>query len=202
MAAGVGGVAWSPQDALADNSAPVAGVRDIGTGSAGMNVGAGSSIADGAGVASVGMTIGLVAAGARAVGQACAWGGTVCAGFAAQGVDASVLQVGVVSGAGQAVSAGGTLGAVVVQVTDGAGHPVAGAAVEVYQTVEPGVACPALGRCPAQPVGQKGQSAAVSDADGLVTVTPMQLSGVAEVTNLVVTAGMQGFVSLALTKGW
>ena len=148
------------------------------------------------------MTVGPVAAGAQAVGQACAWGGTVCAGFAAQGVDSSSLQVGVVSGAGQSIAASGTLGAVVVQVTDGVGHPVAGAAVEVYQTVEPGVACPAQGRCPAQPVGQKGQSAAVSDADGMVTVTPMQLSGVPEVTNLVVTAGTQGFVSLALSKGW
>jgi hypothetical protein len=118
------------------------------------------------------------------------------------GVDGAALQVAVVSGAGQSVPATWALVPVVVQVTDGAGHAVAGATVSVYQTVEPGAACSGRGRCPAEAVVAQAQSSGVSDVDGMVSVTPLQQSGVAEVTNMVVTVGTQGFVSLALSKGW
>jgi hypothetical protein len=89
----------------------------------------------------------------------------------------------------------------VVRVTDGLGHPVALAAVAVHQTVEPGVACPVQGRCAAQAVLRRGESAGVSDGDGLVSVVPMEGTGAA-VTNVVVTAGTQGFVSLTFAKSW
>ena len=196
-------VAWVPQVALTDNSGPVAGVGVSWTVVSGvMSVGVGSSVANSAGVASGSVAVGPLGGGVQAVGSACAWAGTVCAGFSAVGVGGAGLQVAVVSGAGQAVAATGALGPVVVQVTDGAGHPVAGAVVSVYQTVEPGAACPGRGRCPAEAVVEQGQSSGVSDVNGLVTVTPLQESGVAEVTNMVVTVGTQGFASLALTKGW
>jgi hypothetical protein len=42
---------------------------------------------------------------------------------------------------------------------------------------------------------------AVSDANGLVSVAPMQVAGVAEVTNVAVATGTQGFVSLAVDQG-
>jgi hypothetical protein len=196
-------VVWSPQVTLADNSAGVAGVGVVWRVVSGaMTMGMGTSVADGSGRASAAVTIGPLAAGGQAVGSACAWTGTVCAGFSAVGVDAGALQVVVVSGAGQAVAVSGTLGTVVVRVIDEVGNPVAGAAVQVYQAVEPGVACPARGRCPAEAVAEQRQSSTVSDVDGLVSVAPLQESGVAEVTNLVVTAGTQGFASLALTKEW
>jgi hypothetical protein len=129
-------------------------------------------------------------------------GGGVCAGFSALGVDATDLRVEVVGGDGQAVVAGGLLGPVLVRVTDSGGHPVAGANVQIHQTVVLGAVCPARGRCPARVVADRGQSVAVSDVDGVVSFAPLQESGVVEATNLVVTAGMQGFVSFALTKGF
>ncbi len=196
-------VAWAPQVTLTDNSGPVAGVGVSWTVVSGtMTVGAGSSAANAAGVAQGSVVVGPLGAGVQTVGSACAWGGTVCAGFTAVGVGGAGLQATVVSGAGQAVSASGALGPVEVQVTDGAGHPVVGAVVSAYQTVEPGAACPGRGRCPAEAVSEQGQSSVVSDVNGLVSVTPLQESGVAEVTNMVVTVGTQGFASLALTKGW
>jgi hypothetical protein len=195
-------VAWTQQAILADNSSTAAGVAVNWTGSTGLTLSAASSTANTAGIATAAATAGPLASGTQAIASACAWGGTVCTNFATQAVDPSALQVQVVSGAGQSIPATATLGTVVVQITNLAGHPVAGAAVQIYQTLEPGVACPTRGRCPSQAVEQQAQSAAVSDANGLASVTPLDQADVAEVTNIVVTAGTQGFASLALTKGW
>jgi hypothetical protein len=126
----------------------------------------------------------------------------MCAGFSAVAVDAPALRLAVVSGAGQTVPVTGTFAPVVVQVTDTAGHPVAGAAVTVHQTVdEAEMSCPAAGRCAVAPVLGSAVTTAVSDADGLVSVAPMQMPGVAEVTNIAVATGTQGFVSLAVVQG-
>jgi hypothetical protein len=116
--------------------------------------------------------------------------------------DPSAWRLVVVSGAGQAVALGGAFAPVVVRVTDGAGNPVVGAAVSIYQTVDAAeMACPTRGRCPIAPVLAASTASAISDANGLVSVAPMQVAGVGEVTNLAMAAGTQGFVSLALTLG-
>ena len=195
-------LAWTQQAILADNSGTLVGVPVSWTGSTGLSLSTASSITNAAGVASVATTLGPLIAGAQATATACAWGGTVCASFAAQGVDPAALQVQIVSGAGQALPVTAIFGAVIAQITDGAGHPVAAAEVGIHQTLEPGVACPDRGRCPSQPIEQQATSSAVTDANGLVSITPLDQGSIPEVTNIVVTAGTQGFASLALTKGW
>jgi hypothetical protein len=40
----------------------------------------------------------------------------------------------------------------------------------------------------------------ISDVDGIASITPMQMIGAAEVTNIIAAAGTQGFVSLSLEK--
>jgi hypothetical protein len=96
----------------------------------------------------------------------------------------------------------GTFAPVVLIVTDGSGDPVAGVPVAVYQTVNPAaMPCPARGRCPVTPLLASSVTTAVSDANGQVSVTPMQLAGVAEITNLAVATGTQGFASLSLQQG-
>ena len=100
------------------------------------------------------------------------------------------------------MGAGKLLQPVVMQVTDGAGHPVAGAGVNVYQTVDgAGVGCPDRGRCPVAPVYESGVVQLVSDDNGLVSIAPLQQMGVAETTNIAVAVGTQGFISLALLAG-
>jgi hypothetical protein len=186
---------------VVEDGAPAAGVVVTWTGAGGLALSPATSVADAAGVAQGSAVAGPLAAGVRATGQACAWT-TVCASFAAVGVDPSAWRLAVISGAGQAIAVSGTFAPVVVLVTDGQGDPVAGAAVAVHQTVDAAeAACPSRGPCPAAPVLGTSDTTAVSDANGQVNVTPMQVEGVAEVTNVAVAAGTQGFVSLSLAQG-
>jgi hypothetical protein len=125
----------------------------------------------------------------------------VCAGFAAVGVDPAAWRVVVVSGAGQSVASGTAFAPVVLRVTDASGDPVAGAEVELHQAVEAAeMPCPARGRCPVAPLLAVGTSAVVSDANGLVSLTPLQLAGTGEVTQVAAAAGTQGFASLAIVQ--
>ncbi len=82
-----------------------------------------------------------------------------------------------------------------MQVTDGAGHAVAGAAVRVYQTATALVDCPSLGRCPAAPVLASLVTVMSTDADGAVSVQPLVVPGVATRTELLFSAGTSGAAS-------
>jgi hypothetical protein len=194
-------VAWTPQLNLADNTASTTGVlvswRRI---SGAVAASPGQSQVNTQGVASTLATAGPLATGAQALLSGCAWT-NVCATFATQAVDPAELRVVAVSGAGQIVSASGALNPVVLLVTDAASHPVAGAAVQVYQTVDAWqIPCPDRGRCPIPPILASTQYSLISDANGLLTITPQQLTGVAETTNLAAATGTQGFLSLTLEK--
>jgi hypothetical protein len=193
-------VAWTPQVSVVQNGAPAAGVVVSWSASGVIAISPASSLADSLGVAQVAAIAGPLAAGAQASAQACAWT-TVCANFTAVSVDPSAWRLVVVSGAGQSVSASATFAPVVLRVTDGNGNPVAGAPVAVHQTVDAAeMPCPTRGPCPIAPVLAASNVAAISDADGLVSVTPMQISGVGELTNVAVATGTQGFVSLSLEQ--
>jgi hypothetical protein len=193
---------FTQQAVLSDNSAPVAILPVNWTGSLALTPSSPTAVTNTSGIGSIAFTAGPLKAGLQTAASACAWSNTVCATFNVLSVDASALQLQIISGANQSVASADTLGNLILLVTDPAGHAVAGAPVDIYQTLEPGVACPTHGRCPAQPIERQLKSTATSDANGLVTVTPLDQPSAAEITNIVVTAGTQGFVSLALSKGW
>ena len=160
----------------------------------------GQSQVSATGVAQTLATAGPLAAGAQALLSGCAWT-SVCATFTTQGVDPADLRVVAVSGSAQVVSASGILTPVVLRVTDATFHPVAGAVVEIYQTVDAWqLPCPDRGRCPIPPILASSQHTVTSDADGLVTIATQQLSGVPETTNLAAATGTRGFLSLTLEK--
>jgi hypothetical protein len=199
-------VAWSPQIIATLNGGPAAGLIVTWTGSAGISFAASSSTANAAGMAQVAATAGPLAAAATATSQACAWGGSagpqMCASFSSIGIGPADWRLIVVGGAGQAIGLNAVFAPVVVEVTDTAGHPVAGAPVTIHQTVDSAaMPCPATGRCPVAPVLSAAQSSAVSDANGLVTINPLQVPGTEETTNVAVAAGTQGFLSLAIAQG-
>ena len=159
-----------------------------------------TGVTDASGTATVSAsTAGLSEASAASV-QGCVWM-TACAGVAVYGVAEQALTPRIVSGAGQSVRASAALQPVVLQVTDGAGHPVQAASMTVRQTVDAWEGpCAVGGRCAAAPVLAASTTSLATDANGMVTVTPLEVSGVASVVNIAVSTGTQGFVSLALTK--
>lgn len=194
-------IVWEPQVTLSDNSAATAGVLVDWQSTLGpMFFSPTQSQADAGGMAETQATVGPLTAGVQATATACAWT-TICTTFAAQGVVDADWRIEIVSGAGQSVGAGGVLALVVLRVTDTASHPVAGAVVDIHQTVDAWQeACPDRGRCPVPPDEEAQASSATSDSNGLVTIVPMQIADAAEVTNIVAATGTQGFVSLSLQK--
>ena len=194
-------VLWKPQVSLADNSASTAGVAvNWKTISGPVLLSPSQSQADAQGIAQTLATAGPLAARAKATASVCAWT-TVCTSFATQAVDPADWRIEIVSGAGQSVEAADTLVPLALRVTDTASHSIAGAVVQIHQTIESWqMPCPDHGQCPIAPLDDAQMSSAISDANGLVTITPLQIAGQAEVTNIVAAAGTQGFVSLSLQK--
>ncbi|WP_188552189.1 IPT/TIG domain-containing protein [Edaphobacter dinghuensis] len=194
-------VLWTPQVAASDNSASTTGVVVTWQPVSGAAVfSPAQSQINGLGVAETQEEVGPLAANEQAVSSACAWT-AVCAAITAQGVDPGEWRIEAISGAGQSVGAEGALAPVLLRVTDTAGHAIAGASVEIHQTVDAWQGpCPGQGRCPIPPGESAEVSSSTSDTNGFVTITPLQVAGIAEVTNLVAATGTQGFISLSLEK--
>ena len=193
-------VAWTPQVSVAQNGAAAAGTVVQWTASGAMTLAQDLSVANALGLAEVFAVVGPLSAGGQASARACAWT-AVCANLTAWSVDESAWRLAMVSGGGQVVGALGTFLPVILMVSDGGGNPVAGAPVAVYQTVDAAnMPCPARGRCPIAPVLAASRAAAISDSNGLVNVTPMQIAGIGEVTNIAAATGTLGFVSLSIAQ--
>jgi hypothetical protein len=181
----------------------------------GLTLSATQGVTGTAGTAAVSVSVQAIAAGSTNTVTGCAWG-TVCATWTVYGVAPPQWTVGVSSGAGQSVRLGGvsgagvgvgsgagsgpTLGPVALAVTDGAGHALPGATVTVFQTVYAWEgACPVQGPCPAAPVLETSQTTAMSDANGMVQIAPLEMAGVAQVVQIAAATGTEGFVTLSLT---
>jgi hypothetical protein len=199
LAAGAA-ASWTVAVAATQNGSPASAQSVAWTTGTGLTLGTTSSTTDATGTATDTVSTTGLGGGTQAAIQGCAWT-TVCASTTVFGVDPSQWLVSVTSGAGQSVNASATLTAVVFRVTDLAGHPLQGATVSVYQTVDgwEGVCAP-TGRCAAAPVLTSSKQTFTSDATGLVTVTPLQIAGLASVVNIAVATGTQGFISLSLTR--
>ena len=194
-------VKWIPQLSVTDNLASTVGLPVAWTSVSGSAaVAPAQSQVNMQGIALSTATLGPIAAGAQASFSGCVWT-AVCATFTAWGVDPSQFGLIAVGGAAQIVTASGTLTPVILQVVDRSGHAVAGATVDVYQTIDAWQQpCAERGRCPIPPAYASSQISLISDASGLVTIAPQQLTGVAEVTNLAAATGTQGFLSTTLQK--
>ncbi len=196
VAAGSGST-WTVSLGATQDGVAAVGVPVVWTAGAGVLLSGGSTVTDATGSATVAVSAAQMRAGSVTV-TGCAWV-TVCANWTLTTVDSSQWRVTVSGGAAQSVGVGTALAPVALEVTDAAGHALAGAAVSVYQTTDGWEgSCPATGRCAAAPVLASKQSGAVSDSNGNVMVTPLEVPGLPQVVNIAVVTGTQGFCSLSL----
>lgn len=159
-----------------------------------------NTVTNSSGITSEPAILGPIAAGAHAIATACAWG-NVCGQFDGFGVAASAEAIQVISGAAQSVTGGAPLAPVVIAVVDAAGHPVAAAAVSIYQTASAfDGACPATGRCPALATLATRATVLTSAIDGTVTVVPLVVPGTATQTEIAFSVGTQGFATVVVTS--
>ena len=139
-----------------------------------------------------------IVSGSTNVVTGCAWP-TVCASWTVYGVAPSQWMITASSGGGQSLVEGVTPAMVMLLVTDGAGHSLPGASVNVYQTVYAWEgACAANGVCASAPVLKTARSTAVSNGNGIVQVTPMEVSGVAQVVRIAAATGTSGFAATSV----
>ncbi len=106
----------------------------------------------------------------------------------------------VVSGGGQVVSSAINFAPVVMEVTDGAGNAVPHALVQVYQTVTTYQQCAGRGRCAPPELLGAANTAERSDANGMISVDPLQIANRPQTVNIVATAESRGLVRVALAK--
>jgi hypothetical protein len=199
LAAGAA-ASWTVTATATQDGSAAAGLAISWTATAGLTLGQATGTTDAAGRATVAVSAGGLGGGVQASVTGCVWT-TVCASALVFGVAPSQWVATIVSGAGQSVIASATLAPVTVQVTDLAGHPVEGAPVTVYQTVDAWEGpCPPIGRCASAPVLATSTQSMTTDSNGMISITPLEVPGVASVVNIAVATGTQGFVSLSLTK--
>ena len=189
--------AWTVRLVATEDGTAVGGTPVTWSTVQGLSLSSGASVTDASGTATVSITPQQLSTGTTTV-TGCAWG-NVCASWTVHAIDSSQWRIAAVSGGGQSVRVGGSLGPVSLLVTDPAGHPLPGANVGIYQTADgwEGV-CSAQGRCAASPVLRSLQSAVVADANGLTTVTPLQVPGQPQTVNIAAVTGTEGFISLSL----
>lgn len=128
----------------------------------------------------------------------CAWS-TVCSTWQVQVIDPAQWTISITGGAGQSSSVSGTLADVGFLISDGAGHPVQGAPVTLYQTVDDWEgSCPDQGRCASASVLASAKDTLSTNAAGLLSIAPLRVPGVPQIVNLAAVAGTTGFVTLSI----
>ena len=192
---------WTLQLSANQDDAPFGGAPVTWTVSPSLLLGSDAVATAANGTAGITISAAAVAAGSVSTVTGCAWT-TVCATWTLYGVAPAEWQVSVASGAGQSVSEAQTLGAVTLLVTDGSGHPVQGAPVTIFQRVLGWEgACLPPGPCASAPVLASSQTAMVSDGNGDLSLTPLQISGIPQTVEIAASTGTQGFVTMTLVKG-
>ena len=201
LAAGAAG-SWSVGlTAVQDGAAAVGIPVTWTTAASGFTLAPATGVTAANGTEGVVASVGAIASGSTNVVTGCVWT-SVCANWTVYGVAPSQWVVTVASGGGQSVSLGGAPTVVKLLVSDGAGHALPGATVNIYQTAYAWEgACAVRGTCAAAPVLMTARSSAVSDGSGMVQVTPVEAPGVAQVVRIAAATGTAGFATASVVVG-
>ena len=198
LAAGAAG-SWSLSLSATQDGAAAVGIPVAwSTGATGFTLMPATGVTAANGTEAVVAQVSAIASGSANAMTGCAWT-NVCASWTVYGVAASQWTIAVSSGGGQSVVEGVTPAVVKLLVTDGAGHALPGAAVNLYQTAYAWEgACALKGACASAPVLLTARSSAVSDGNGMVQVTPLEVPGVAQVVRIAAATGTQGFATTSV----
>jgi hypothetical protein len=198
LAAGASG-SWSISLQATQDGSPAAGVSVIwSTAAAGFTLTPAAATTTTNGTSTVLAQVNAITGASTNVVGGCVWT-SVCATWTVYGIAPPQWTIATANGVGQSVASGASLTPVTFLVTDGANHPLPGAAVNLYQTSYAWEgSCPTLGPCASAPVLATSETSAVSDANGLVQLTPLQVPTVAQVVKIAASTGTQGFATASL----
>jgi hypothetical protein len=193
----IGGTSqWNPQGLVLNNGVPAGGQAvNWAPRASGVTASATSSVSAADGIVTQKIMAGPLNEGDVVPVNACLAGGSSCAQFNVFAVHTQTAQLLAESGTSQTIAAAENFAPVVLEVTDAIGHPMAGASVTFYETLDAWTPrCPAHGRCPPAPVLEQGSSQVISGADGTVTLTPLSIAE--EPSRLFVTAVAGGWATV------
>lgn len=200
VAAGASGT-WTPVLQVQQDGQPAPNVSVTWSASPELTLGAAAMTTDASGSAQVSVSASVLAAGSVQTVAGCAWS-SLCATWTLYGVDAADWMIGAPANATLSVPQGNALSPVTLNVTDGAGHALEGAPVQVYQRVLAweGECAAGAGRCPAAPVLATSETTLTSDGNGAIEIAPLQVPGVPQVVQIAAVTGAVGFVTVTLVK--
>ena len=179
---------WSPQGLVLNNGVPASGAVVTWTPSAsGVSVPTTDSLSGSNGMVTQQISAGPLNAGDVIPVNACLENAITCAQFTVVAVHTQTAQLIAESGTSQSIAATSDLAPVTLEVADAAGHPMAGAVVTFYETLDVWTPrCRAHGVCPPPPLLEQQTIQATSATNGTVALTPLSIAG--RPTRLFVTA--------------
>jgi hypothetical protein len=198
-------VVWKPALSLFENGVVATGIPVHWSGSAALAISSADTTSNPTGFTQAVINVAPLSTSGQAVGQACGWLGSitgpVCTPLTVIAVSPDQWRVSASGGVGQSMPGGSPFAPVSIAVTDTMGDPVAGASITIYQSItQSQMQCPARGVCPVAASLAASQTTAISDINGTVSFQPLQVPGVAQTTDIAVSSGTQGFVSISLAR--
>lgn len=193
---------WTPEGLVLKNGSPAAGTPVTWTAeTSGVSAPTTASLSGTNGIVSQQLTVGPLPVGAIVAVNACLATGSDCAQFNVVSVSPVTARLQPIAGIAQNVSTAAPFAPVILEVTDPAGDPLAGAVVTFYETLDAWTQpCSAEALCPPAPLIQQATVQATSAQDGTVVLNP--ISGSGRAVRLFVTAvtGSSGLLNFKLEQ--
>ena len=192
---------WAVQALAISGGLPAQGQSVLWQSSPGIAAPAGAVLTNSNGIATQTLTVGPLAEGQLATISACVNGTNHCAAFTALGSRPQSATLHAVSGTSQSIAVTQTPAQVVLRVLDTDGNPMAGATVDLYQSLYAWtVPCTAHAICAQGPVLLTQAATAISAIDGSVAFTPASFPAVPTILSAEAATGLTSTVNVTIEQ--
>ena len=194
---------WTPQGLVLKNGSPAADAVVTWTPAAtGVTAPTTASLSGGNGIVTQQLSVGPLASGVTVAVNACLATGSGCARFNVVSVSPATAQLQAIAGVSQNLAEDDqAFSPVTLEVTDPAGHPLAGAIVTFYETLDGWTPlCSAQALCPPAPLLQQETVQVTSGSDGMVVLNPIGSSGGAVRLYITAVAGTSALLNFELEQ--